>query len=166
MTEKEFEAGAATLRQKVLAWSRQLGASAEEAEDAAQEVLLRLWKLRDEMERFRSTEAVARQITRYVLLNEWRRVGRNVIDLNQWNTADSTSTPDQRLQWLDDQQWLEQRMKALPSTQYAILYMRQVEERSTDEIARLLGLAPTSVATLLSRARRSLFNQFKQRNAL
>jgi RNA polymerase sigma-70 factor (ECF subfamily) len=59
--------------------------------------------------------------------------------------------------------WLEEQLKALPTTQHAILYMRQVERRSGEEIARLLGISEASVRTLLARARRRLLEELKSR---
>ena len=61
-------------------------------------------------------------------------------------------------------EWLQQRLSQLPSTQHAVLYMRQVEHRSSVEISRLLGVSEASVRTLLSRARRKLLEEIKKRN--
>lgn len=54
-------------------------------------------------------------------------------------------------------------MNNLPPKEYQILRMRQVEQLSNGEIAKLLGIEKTSVATLLSRARIKLFNEIKRR---
>jgi Sigma-70, region 4. len=43
--------------------------------------------------------------------------------------------------------------------------LRQVEGRSKEEIARLLGIEVRSVATLLARARQRLLNEIRKRNA-
>lgn len=163
MTEKEFETQATTLRQLAFTRAVHMGASADVANDVAQEVMLRLWELRTELDRFRSVEALTSRITYFMLVDEWRRTKWNVTDIHDWETADNAPAPDEQLQWNEDARWLEQRMSELPSTQHAILYMRQVEERPTEEIARLLGITPSSVATLLSRARRTLSNHFKLR---
>ena len=50
----------------------------------------------------------------------------------------------------------------LPNTEHTLLYMRQVEQRSTEEMSRLLGLSPASVRTILSRARTRLLNDIRQ----
>ena len=42
--------------------------------------------------------------------------------------------------------------------------MRQGEGKSNDEIARIMGIAPASVATMLSAARRKIFEELKKRN--
>ena len=60
--------------------------------------------------------------------------------------------------------WLEQCIKELPETEHTILYMRQVEKRTNEEIARLLDISVASVSTLLARARRHLLEKIKRRN--
>ena len=64
---------------------------------------------------------------------------------------------------IENERWLDRQLEQLPSTQHTLLYMRQVERRSTKEIARLTGLEEPSVRTLLSRARRTLFEKLKKR---
>ena len=64
----------------------------------------------------------------------------------------------------EDDEWLTKRFQQLPTTQRTLLYMRQVERRSHEEIAQLLGIETTSVSTLLARARRTLLEEIKRRN--
>lgn len=63
----------------------------------------------------------------------------------------------------DNLAWLERKLQDLPSTEYALLHMRQVERLSAKEMARRLGIRETSVATLLSRARRRLLEEIRKR---
>jgi len=43
-----------------------------------------------------------------------------------------------------------------------VLHMRQVEHRTTVQIAKILGIKETSVNTLLARARRQLLEEIRQ----
>src|SRR6056297_3347203 len=45
----------------------------EEAEDAVQEVYLKLWKMRDDLEKYKSIEALCVQVTRNRCLDQLRR---------------------------------------------------------------------------------------------
>ena len=76
------------------------------------------------------------------------------------------SSPLEDLEMKEDDVWLTTRLQQLPTTQRTLLYMRQVERRSNEEIAQLLGIETTSVSTLLARARRTLFEDIKRRNNL
>ena len=51
MKKSAFELQARTWREKVLSISRHYGADKDEAEDIAQDVMLRLWQMHDELER-------------------------------------------------------------------------------------------------------------------
>jgi RNA polymerase sigma-70 factor (ECF subfamily) len=66
----------------------------------------------------------------------------------------------------EDEEWLTEKLQQLPTTQRTLIYMRQVERRSHEEIASLLGIEKTSVSTLLARARRTLLEDIKRRNNL
>ena len=61
---------------------------------------------------------------------------------------------------------LSVKLQQLPTTQRTLLYMRQVERKSHEEIATLLGIETTSVSTLLARARRTLLEEIKRRNQI
>ena len=135
MERSEFEKMARTWREKALSTCKRYGAGQEEAEDIAQDVMLRLWQMHDELERYRSVEAIATLMAKHLLRNHQRR------------------QPSQKL-------------KQMPTTQRTLLYLRQVERRSHEEIATLLGIEVTSVSTLLARARRTLFEEIKRRNQI
>ena len=164
MTESAFEQMARQLRQRALEASLRCGATETEAEDMAQETMLRLWQMRSELNRYRSIEAVAAQTARRLTLNAKRRAPAVGLDtLKATTAATSAHTPDELLMAREDEAWLEQQLRQLPTTQHTLLYMRQVELRTTADIARLTGLEETSVRTLLARARRTLLEEIKKR---
>lgn len=163
MTESAFEQMARQLRQRALEASLRCGATETEAEDMAQETMLRLWQMRSELNRYRSLEAVAAQTARRLTLNAKRRAPAVGLDTLKATAATSAHTPDELLMAREDEVWLEQQLRQLPTTQHTLLYMRQVELRTTADIARLTGLEETSVRTLLARARRTLLEEIKKR---
>ena len=76
------------------------------------------------------------------------------------------TSPHEELEVKEDDEWLETKLQQLPTTQRTLLYMRQVERRTHEEIAQLLGIETTSVSTLLARARRTLLEEIKRRNQI
>ena len=58
MEKSAFEHMARTWREKALSVSIHYGAGRDEAEDIAQDVMLRLWQMHQELERFQSVEAI------------------------------------------------------------------------------------------------------------
>ena len=164
MDRSAFERMARTWREKALSVSRHYGAGREEAEDIAQDVMLRLWQMHDELERYQSVEALAALMARHLLRNHQRR--RQPETLDEAVIVNLATSPHDELEIKEDDEWLTARLQRLPTTQCTLLYMRQVERRSHEEIARLLGIEITSVSTLLARARRTLLEEIKRRNNL
>ena len=65
----------------------------------------------------------------------------------------------------EEERWIKQRMAELPPRQHTVLVMRQVEHRTYEEIASLLGIEASSAKVLLSRARKWLLEQCTMHNA-
>ena len=164
MDRSAFERMARTWREKALSVSRHYGAGREEAEDIAQDVMLRLWQMHDELERYDSVEALAALMARHLLRNHQRR--RQPETLDEAIVVSINTSPHDILEIKEDDEWLTARLQQLPTTQRTLLYLRQVERRSHEEIARLLGIEITSVSTLLARARRTLLEEIKRRNKI
>ena len=163
MERSEFEQMARTWREKALSTCRRYGAGQEEAEDIAQDVMLRLWQMHDELERYRSVEAIATLMAKHLLRNHQRRQPTETLDEA---AIVSLSSPHEELEMKEDENWLSQKLKQLPTTQRTLLYLRQVERRSHEEIATLLGIEVTSVSTLLARARRTILEEIRRRNQI
>jgi len=164
MEKSAFEQHARTWRQRAYSESRRCGAGSQEAEDIAQDVMLRLWQMHDELERYPSTEALVSLMARHLTRNHQRRRPPQQLTEAVFVTLDTS--PHETLETKENEQWLTRKLEQLPTTQRTILYMRQVERRSHEEIARLLGIETTSVSTLLARARRTLLEEIKRRNQI
>ena len=153
MERSAFEQKARTWREKALNVSRHYGAGEDMAEDIAQDVMLRLWQMHDELERFRSVEAIVTLMAKHTLRDLQRR--RTAESLEEATIVSLTSSPQEELEAKENEEWLIMKLQQLPTTQRTLLYMRQEERRSHEEIAQLLGIETTSVSTLLARARRT-----------
>ena len=162
MERSAFERMARSWREKALGVSLNCGAGRDEAEDIAQDVMLRLWQMHDELDRYDSVEALAALMARHLLRNHQRR--RSPETLGEAIVVSLNASPHDMLEMKENDEWLTARLQQLPTTQRTLLYLRQVERRSHEEIARLLGIEVTSVSTLLARTRRTLLEEIKRRN--
>ena len=164
MERSAFEQKARSWRQKALQVSRHYGAGKDEAEDIAQDVMLRLWQMHDELERYQSVEGIVALMAKHLLRNHQRRKPSETLD--EAVVVSLLTSPQDELEMKEDDEWLTNKLQQLPTTQRTLLYMRQVERRSHEEIATLLGIETTSVSTLLARARRTLLEEIKRRNQI
>ena len=161
MEKSVFEQKARSWREKALSVSLSCGAGKDEAEDIAQDVMLRLWQMHDELEQYHSIEAIVTLMAKHLSRNHQRR--KTSESLDEAITVSLNTNPHDELEMKEDDAWLAKRLKELPTTQRTLLYMRQVERRSYEEIAQLLSIETTSASTLLARARRSLLEDIKRR---
>jgi len=164
MEKNAFEQKARTWREKALEVSMHYGAGKDEAEDIAQDVMLRLWQTHEELERFRSVEAIVALMAKHLIRNHQRRKPSEVLD--EAMIVSMNTSPHEELEIRENEEWLLSKLQQLPTTQRTLLYMRQVERKSHEEIAILLGIEVTSVSTLLARARRTLLEEIKRRNKI
>ena len=164
MEKSAFEQKARTWREKALEVSMHYGAGIDEAEDIAQDVMLRLWQMHEELERFRSVEAIVALMAKHLIRNHQRRKPSEVLD--EAMIVSMNTSPHEVLETKENEEWLSAKLQQLPTTQRTLLYMRQVERKSHEEIAILLGIEVTSVSTLLARARRTLLEEIKRRNKI
>lgn len=162
MNQKEFENIAKQLRSRSLSVAHGFSLSTEEAEDVAQDAMLKLWALHETADSPASAEALTVSITRHLCIDLLRR--RHTIPLDSRPVIDDRyAPPDTALETNEDERWLEQRLKALPSNEHAVLQLRQVEGKTDLEIATILGISVSSVPTLLSRARHKLLADIMRR---
>ena len=158
-SEQDFITHATRWRLKALKASMAYGASTIEADDVAQEVLLKLWQMRSTLERYRNVEALVSVMARNLTISAHRNPHFEKLPESAPRLADVSPTPEETLIGQETMEHLEMTLKQLPPKQHAVLMMRQVEHRSYREIGMLLGIEENSAKTLLSRARKWLLNE-------
>ncbi len=163
MTQEEFIQKAGETRAKAVSVAGRFGCSQDDAEDIAQDVMLRLWNLRGQLNDASHLGASAAIIARRACIDRWRTVHQHREISDAMPIADEDTLHD-RLEYAELEQWLNDEIDRLPSTSAMVLRMRQLERRELSEIADILGIRQTSVSTLLSRARNELLNKLKRRN--
>ena len=163
MEESAFEHQARQWRQKALSVSRSCGADETEAEDIAQDVMLKLWCLHEKMDDMAHMKASVAITTRHVCIDRWRTMHVHADVDNAMPIVDEDSQYD-RLEYAELEQWMDKQIDLLPTTSRIVLTMRQLEHRELSEIADILGIKQSSVSTLLARARNELMNKLIRRN--
>ena len=144
MTAEEYIRQATAIRQRVLDTARKCLGDMDEAEDIAQDVMLKLWLMRDEL--WQPVDGIAAVITRNLCIDRLRKQ-QPTTDITQLAEAEAPG---------DDGEQIERMMQVidtLPSTQRTILRMRHLEGMEMREIALVLGSTEVAVRKTLSRAR-------------
>lgn len=155
MELKEFKTTVLPLRPKLLNYACKLTESKEDAEDAIQEVLLKLWNNRPELDQCRSIEAFAMTMTHHVCMDLWRRK-RDNITIDNLQVTGEEDTPDRLLEIKDEVRLIREIIDSLPPLQRTVMRMKDVEEYETEEIAQITGCSAEAIRSNLSRARKKV----------
>ena len=156
MELKEFKITVLPLRAKLLNYARKLTDEPEDAEDAVQEVLLRLWNKRLELEQYRNIEAFAMTLTHNICIDMWRCKCNDNLSLDIVQAASPTGTPERLLEIKDEIRLMHEIIHSLPNLQRTIMQMKDIEGYETDEIAEITGCGPEAIRSNLSRARKKV----------
>ncbi len=135
--------------------AREILGSDEEAEDVVQDAMLRLWQLRDEP--IRNVRGFARVVVRNLSLSKVRQ-RRVTVDIARADVANDDESESAKNEQIDRMMKL---VDALPTMQQTVLRMRHMQEMTMADIASLIGTSEAAVRQSLSRARRSIIEQFK-----
>lgn len=156
MELKEFKITVLPLRAKLMSYARKLTDEPEDAEDAVQEVLLKLWNKRLELEQYRSIEAFAMTLTHNICIDMWRCKRNDNLSLDIVQAASPTGTPERLLEIKDEIRLMHEIIDSLPNLQRTIMRMKDIEGYETDEIAEITGCGPEAIRSNLSRARKKV----------
>ena len=159
MKPLEFENLIAPFKDKVFRFAKRLLVSTEEAEDATQEVMVRLWHKKETLVNYNSVEALAMTMTKNFCLDQLKSKRASNLQLVHSNYRDNQVGIDQQLEAKDSWNWVEKMINELPEQQRLIIQMRDVEEFEFTEIAAVLEMNETAVRVALSRARKTIREQ-------
>jgi RNA polymerase sigma-70 factor (ECF subfamily) len=141
---------------RVLAIARRMLADAAEAEDVAQEAMLRLWKTAPD---WRPGEAKVSTWLHRVASNlciDILRKRRRLSAEEAPETADDAPSALTGMEQAERATALRDAMDALPDRQRAAVTMRHFAGLSNPEIGEKLGVSVEAVESLLARGRRAL----------
>jgi RNA polymerase sigma-70 factor (ECF subfamily) len=162
MELETFKITVIPLREKLLAYTLILAKGKIDAEDIVQDVLLKLWSIREKLDEYQSVEALAFTVTKNKTLDELKRCRAERIDnvesvgLKMFHTVQNPgSIAEQR----DTAEHIKRLIAALPSLQQTVIRMKDVEGYELAEIAEITGTQIETVRVNLSRARKRIREQ-------
>ncbi len=155
MEDKEFSELVMPLKDKLFRLAKRILISVDEAEDAVQEVLLKLWKTRENIGDYRSPEAYAITMTKNYCLDRLKSKQASNLKIVHSNYPTSQNI-EREVEANDGVALVFKIMETLPEQQRIILQLRDVEQMEFPEIADILGSNETAVRVSLSRARRTV----------
>ncbi len=159
MRQAEFLDIVLPFKDKVFRLAKRLLVSHEEAEDATQEVLMKLWSKNDQMQQYKNVEAFAMTMTKNYCLDKLKSKQASNLKLVHSNYEDSKVSLQRQIELEDSIDWMHKIIETLPEQQKMVIQLRDIEQYDYDEIAEMLDMKPTAVRVALSRARKEVRQQ-------
>ena len=156
MNQKEFVAAIVPFQNKLFRLAKRLLISTEEAEDATQEVMLKLWNKNEILNQYNSVEALAMTITKNYCLDALKSKRAQNLQIVHSNFEEKNSGLQKNIEDLDTLEWVKKTIDNLPEQQKIIIQLRDIEQMEFDQIAEITDMNPTAVRVALSRARKTI----------
>jgi len=156
MNQNEFMNVVNPFKDKVFRMAKRILVSTEEAEDATQEILVKLWNKNDSLEAYNSLEALAMTMTKNYCFDQLKSKRASNMRIVHNNFTDREASLQQKVEDRDSMSWVEKMINDLPEQQKLIVQMRDIEQYEFEEIAKILDMSEATIRVALSRARKTI----------
>lgn len=159
MTQAEFLNMVMPFKDKIFRLAKRLLVSKEEAEDATQEILLKLWNNKTKIEAYKNVEAFSMTMTKNFCLDKLKSKHAQNLKIVHSNYEDKNTSLQKQVELNDSVHWVAKIIENLPEQQKMVIQLRDIEQYELEEIAKMLDMNNTAVRVALSRARKVIREQ-------
>ena len=160
MSPKEFENIIPALRPLMVKVGRDFFGNESDADDVAQEGLIRLWNYCERLDARRNMEALAVRVAKNVCVEIYRKRNNNTVALNERFKTDTTN--DDHLNAEAQKHKIDEAIERLSPREQELLRKRHIEGHTAEEIANETGIPKPSVKSIISMAKRKLINDLQK----
>ncbi len=132
---------------------------AANAEDIVQETFIKLWNKRGDMQDIENTEAFPIIILRNTCLDHLRKT-KNDYHTNYDTDIPETASLVRQIEIQDEAERVKKLINKLPEQQRQVMIMKHWDGYSDEEIEQITGISPGNIRVILSRARKTIREQF------
>ena len=156
MERREFEQMLSRLRPLTVQVGYRFFGNRNDAEDVAQDALLRLWTYCEQLDAERNMEALAIMVAKNICVEKYKRKQIGIAEANQDIEAGEGIRAQETLMLIDTA------IKSLSPRQQQLVRRRYIEDHSAEEIAAETGIPKPSVKSMLSTAKSKLIKILKK----
>jgi len=146
-------------KDKMYRLAKRLLVSNEEAEDATQEILLKLWTNKTKIASYKNTEAFAMTMTKNYCFDRLKSKQAQNLRIVHNNYKDETTALQKKIEQQDSLAWVDKLMQQLPQQQQMVMQLRDIEQYEFADIAKVLDMKESAIRVNLSRARKTIREQ-------
>lgn len=157
MTHTEFKQKFMPLQPMLFGEACRMLCDRFEAEDAVQNLYLKLWEQKDSLPRLLAPEAYCRAMLRNICIDRWRGLKRDydLFTTDEPQVSDAVTTP---FEHSDEKECVKLYLDGLPQLQRRVVQMR-MSGYSNDEIEEITGISGVNIRVIISRLRKK-FRQY------
>ena len=156
MDLKEFKIQVLPLRGKMNGFAKKLLSDSVDADDAVQEVMMKLWDKRQQLDDCRNIEAFVMTMTHHICIDMIRARRNNIANPEDMQLADADSSTEHLFELKDEVAIIRRIIDSLPDLQRITIRMKDIEGYENEEIAQITGSNVETVRSNLSRARKKV----------
>ena len=167
MNLESFQSRVMPAKNKLFRFALRFLGNEEEAKDVVQEVLIRVWKGREQMNEVQNWEAWCMRITKNLSLDRIRAMTRKHTHPIEegYSVHQETLSPHESTELHESMNRISQFIAALPEKQRQVIHLRDIEGYSYNEICEILELDMNQVKVNLFRARNAVREKLTKINA-
>jgi len=160
MNEQEFSQKVMVYSGKFYRYSYKILGNKDDAHDTVQDLYVKLWTLRKNLNSISNIEAFATTIVRNLCIDRLKKIKSTVLDsdcLVKLSVVTEGNNNEDDLEEVDVKiDLVRGSLKKLPEMQQKIFLMRDFEEKEYDTISNELGISEENLRVMLSRARKKI----------
>jgi RNA polymerase sigma-70 factor (ECF subfamily) len=164
MTRDEFNDLVRQLNRNLYGHAFRILRNQEEAEDAVQEVFIKLWSLGKKLDEYTNTAALAVTMTRNFCIDQIRKkkhFKEEDIDNNDIKNSNDAS-PYELMENKESEDIVSHIIDQLPDIYKAVIVLREMEDMSYEDIASKTRQNINTLRVTLSRARKMIREEFNK----
>ena len=163
MNRKEFENIVPELRPLMVKVARDFFGNQDDAEDVAQDALVRLWNYCERLDANRNMKQLAIMVTKNCCIDTYKRRQMMVeVPCSDERMAGETYQADAEVVAQETRGRIDSAIRCLSPREQQLVRKRYLEDHSAEEIARETGIPKPSVKSMLSGAKAKLIRILKK----
>lgn len=162
MHSERFKEEVVPLQSSLYRYANAMLHDRQEAEDAVQEIFVRLWSKKDSLSGVNNLKAFAFKMTKNLCLDKIKLRKQGISEIEKTKLQVSGFNPHEMAEIKDMATVVQSIMKFLPEQQRLVIQLRNIEELSFEEIEEITAMSVNSIRVTLSRARKTINEIYQQ----
>ena len=163
MTRADFNDLVRQLNRNLYGHAYRILRSQEEAEDAVQEVFIKLWNLGKKLDEYTNVPALAVTMTRNYCIDQIRKKKPFTEDIDKNDIKNSNdASPHELMDNKESEKIVDDIIDQLPDIYKVVIVLREFEDMSYEEIAEKTSQNINTLRVTLSRARKMIREEFNK----